>query len=58
MKMMNMAQKLKELLTPTIRVEESKLRATPEAMAATRGGAGEGWSRKQELGHLIDSGSK
>jgi DinB superfamily len=50
-----MAQELGELLRKTIREERPKLQAIPEKTAATRPGASEGWSRKQELGHLIDS---
>jgi len=34
---------------------ELALRALAEPVAATRSDGGEGWSRKQELGHLIDS---
>jgi hypothetical protein len=50
-----MAQVLGELLKKTVREGGPKLRAISEKAAATRSGAGEGWSRKQELGHLIDS---
>jgi hypothetical protein len=53
--MKNMAQDLGERLKKTIQEEGPKLRAIPETTAATRPGTGEGWSRKQELGHLIDS---
>jgi hypothetical protein len=53
--MKKMAQYLGELLKKTIREEGPQLRAIPETTAATRPGTGEGWSRKQELGHLIDS---
>ena len=35
--------------------EEPNLRALTEHSAAGRSGESEGWSRKQELGHLIDS---
>ncbi len=35
--------------------EEPNLRALTERSAAGRSGESEGWSRKQELGHLIDS---
>jgi hypothetical protein len=34
---------------------ELALRALAEPVAAARSDGGEGWSRKQELGHLIDS---
>jgi hypothetical protein len=34
---------------------ELALRALAEPVVATRSDGGEGWSRKQELGHLIDS---
>jgi len=34
---------------------EPKLQAMGEQSGAQRPGGGEGWSRKQELGHLIDS---
>jgi hypothetical protein len=50
-----MAPDLGELLKKIVREEGPKLRAISEKTAATRPGAGEGWSRKQELGHLIDS---
>jgi len=50
-----MAQDLIELLEKTVREEGPKLRTISEEAAATRPGAREGWSRKQELGHLIDS---
>ena len=53
--MKKMAQYLGELLKKTIRKEGPQLRAIPETTAATRSGTSEGWSRKQELGHLIDS---
>jgi hypothetical protein len=35
--------------------ESSRLAAISESDAQTRPGGGHGWSRKQELGHLIDS---
>jgi hypothetical protein len=50
-----MTQDLGERLKKTIAEEGPKLRAIPATTAATRPGTGEGWSRKQELGHLIDS---
>ncbi len=46
---------LTEHLRQIIATEEPRLRALSEEFAATRPGAGPGWSRKQELGHLIDS---
>ena len=42
-------------LTRIIQEQGLKLRSLPEPQAATRLEHGEGWSRKQELGHLIDS---
>lgn len=42
-------------LQDTIAAEEPRLRAISEESAKSRPGGGEGWSRKQELGHLIDS---
>jgi DinB superfamily len=50
-----MAQELGERFKRTIEEQGPKLRALPEAQASGRAGDGEGWSRKQELGHLIDS---
>lgn len=50
-----MSRDLGERLRKTIEEEGPKLRAIVETQAATRLGTGEGWSRKQELGHLIDS---
>jgi hypothetical protein len=42
-------------LRTVIAQTEPKLRAITEASAATRPGGGAGWSRQQELGHLVDS---
>jgi len=42
-------------LQSVIAADEPKLRAISEESANTRPGGGVGWSRKQELGHLIDS---
>ncbi|PYT12244.1 MAG: DinB family protein [Acidobacteria bacterium] len=53
--MKNMAQTPGQRLKETVQEEGAKLRAVPEREAAARPGGGEGWSRKQELGHLIDS---
>ena len=53
--MKNMANDLGAQLRKTIQEEEPKLRAILEVTAATRFGREEGWSRKEELGHLIDS---
>jgi hypothetical protein len=53
--MKNMAQNLGKLWKKTIQEEGPKLWAIPEITAASRPGTGKGWSRKQELGHLIDS---
>lgn len=50
-----MARELGKRFSETIREHASKLRAIAEQQTSTRAGGGEGWSRKQELGHLIDS---
>jgi DinB superfamily len=50
-----MSHDLSELLAQTVRQEARKLREITEATASTRPGTGQGWSRKQELGHLVDS---
>jgi hypothetical protein len=50
-----MTAKLGDRLRETIREEGPRLRAIAEQNARGRSGGGEGWSRKQELGHLIDS---
>jgi hypothetical protein len=42
-------------LQSVIAEEEPRLRAISEESASARSGGGEGWSMKQELGHLIDS---
>ena len=42
-------------LQDVIAADEPKLRAISEDEAKGRAGGGDGWSRKQELGHLIDS---
>lgn len=42
-------------LRSAIAAIEPRLRAVAEPAAALRPGGGAGWSRKQELGHLIDS---
>jgi hypothetical protein len=42
-------------LRRTVADEEQRLRAITEQSAESRTGTSEGWSRKQELGHLIDS---
>jgi hypothetical protein len=44
-----------ERLQTVIRETEPKLRAITEASAAARPAGEGGWSRKQELGHLVDS---
>lgn len=46
---------LSQDLLRTIEEEAPKLSAMPESVAATRASGGEGWSRKQEIGHLLDS---
>lgn len=53
--MKDMANDLAAQLRNTIQEDGPKLRAIPETRAAARSGTEEGWSRKQELGHLIDS---
>lgn len=50
-----MARELGKRFSEAIQEHASKLRAIAEQQASTRAGGGEGWSRKQELGHLIDS---
>ncbi len=50
-----MPQDLSERFKKTIQEHAPKLRAIAEHEASGRAGGGEGWSRKQELGHLIDS---
>jgi DinB family protein len=47
----NLSQRLRTAIAAT----EPKLRAITEATASDRPGGGDGWSRKQELGHLVDS---
>lgn len=42
-------------LRQTVSEEASRLRAIPENDAGRRAGGGQGWSVKQELGHLVDS---
>jgi hypothetical protein len=54
-KVEKMAHELGERFKRTIQEQGPKLRAIPEAQASGRAGEAEGWSRKQELGHLIDS---
>jgi hypothetical protein len=48
---MNFSKQLRN----TIAEMEPKLRALAEPSAASRPAGGTGWSRKQELGHLVDS---
>ena len=50
-----MAQELGERFRKTIQEHAPKLQAIPERETSGRAGSAEGWSRKQELGHLIDS---
>jgi len=50
-----MASELGDRLRKTIQNENPRLRAITEQSAASRSGGGDGWSRKEELGHLIDS---
>jgi len=49
-----MARELGKRFSEAIQEHASKLRGISE-QTSTRAGGGEGWSRKQELGHLIDS---
>jgi hypothetical protein len=49
--MTTLANSLRELVA----TEGPRLRAISEDAARTRPGGAEGWSRKQELGHLLDS---
>lgn len=46
---------LAQRLRTVIEEEEPNLRSLPEDAADARADGGKGWSRKQELGHLIDS---
>jgi hypothetical protein len=46
---------LSQKLQSAIAEAEPKLRALNEKAGAERPGGGDGWTRKQELGHLIDS---
>lgn len=50
-----MASELGDRLRKTIQSENPRLRAITEQSAAGRSGGGDGWIRKEELGHLIDS---
>ncbi len=50
-----MAQNFAERLRKVLLERGAKLRAIPESDAAQRAGGGNGWSCKQELGHLVDS---
>jgi hypothetical protein len=52
---MNQMNSLPERLARVIANEEPGLLDVTEQAANSRPGATEGWSRKQELGHLIDS---
>src|SRR5690349_7467589 len=49
--MSDLMQRLQTVLAET----GPKLRAMGEQSGAERPGGGDGWSRKQEVGHLIDS---
>src|SRR5690242_4792292 len=48
-------QSAAQRLLKIIDTEGPKLRAISEARASERPSGGAGWSRKQELGHLLDS---
>ena len=48
-------QDLADRLRQQISTEAPLLRKVSDDVASTRPGGGEGWSRKQELGHLLDS---
>jgi hypothetical protein len=49
------ARRLSERLRNTVATASPNLQAIFEQKAISRAGGGEGWSRKRELGHLIDS---
>ena len=49
--MSSLAQRLRSAIAE----ESTRLRSITEETAAQRSGSEQGWSRKQELGHLIDS---
>jgi hypothetical protein len=53
--MQQSAQEIGERLKDTVESTLPRLLAISEDEAKTRAGSGHGWSRKQELGHLIDS---
>ena len=53
--MQQSAQEIGERLKDAVEYTLPRLLAVSEEDAKTRAGAGHGWSRKQELGHLIDS---
>jgi hypothetical protein len=53
--MQSSAQEIGERLKDTVENTLPRLLAISEDDAKTRAGVGHGWSRKQELGHLIDS---
>lgn len=46
---------LAERLASTIADEEPRLRAVTDQSTGSRPGGSDGWSKKEELGHLIDS---
>ena len=54
---MNSSNDLSEYLSRTLAAELPNLRAIPDgpATAASNRPSGDGWSRREELGHLIDS---
>jgi hypothetical protein len=53
--MQQSAQEIGERLKETVESTLPRLLAISEDEAKTRADSGSGWSRKQELGHLIDS---
>jgi hypothetical protein len=53
--MQSSAQEIGERLKDAVENTLPRLLAISEDDAKTRAGVGHGWSRKQELGHLIDS---
>lgn len=50
-----MAQECADRLREVVAEREPKLRALSDNDAGSRPGGGAGWSKKQELGHLVDS---
>ncbi len=55
MTMESMAHQLGIQLREIVRLDSARLRSIGEQDSKMRPGGGSGWSRKEELGHLIDS---